>query len=194
MQPISRFPVPEVVDLPEDLRDRILQVQQKTGFVPNVFLAMAHRPAELRAFLAYHDAVMETDGGLTKAEREMIVVATSAARSCTYCVVAHGALLRIRARDPLLADLVATNHRTAPLPERQRRMLDFAVKLSTTPELVTEPDLDELRAAGFDDEQIWDISAVTSLFALSNRMAHAMALRPNEEFHLMGRVPRERSA
>ncbi len=189
MQPVSRFPVPDVAALPQDLRERILAVQEKTGFVPNVFLALAHRPAELRAFLAYHDALMEQDGGLSQAEREMIVVATSAARSCTYCVVAHGAILRIRARDPLLADLLATNYRTAGLPERHRRMLDFAVKLSTTPELVEEQDLAVLRAAGFDDEQVWDISAITSFFALSNRMAHVMALRPNEEFHLLGRLP-----
>ncbi len=191
MEPISRFPVPEVADLPDDLRERILQVQDKTGFVPNVFLAMAHRPAELRAFLAYHDAIMDGESGLTKAEREMIVVATSAARSCTYCVVAHGAILRIRARDPLLADHVATNYRQAGLPERQRRMLDFAVTLSTTPELVGEQDLDALRAVGLDDEDIWDISAVTSFFALSNRMAHVMALRPNPEFHLLGRLPKD---
>jgi uncharacterized peroxidase-related enzyme len=190
MEPISRFPVPEIADLPDDLRERILQVQDKTGFVPNVFLAMAHRPAELRAFLAYHDALMEADGPLSKAEREMIVVATSAARSCTYCVVAHGAILRIRARDPQVADLVATNHRQAGLPDRQRRMLDFAVLLSTTPELVEDDDLEALRRAGFDDEAIWDISAITSFFALSNRMAHVMALRPNPEFHLLGRVPR----
>ena len=190
MEPISRFPVPEIADLPDDLRERILQVQDKTGFVPNVFLAMAHRPAELRAFLAYHDALMEADGPLSKAEREMIVVATSAARSCTYCVVAHGAILRIRARDPQLADLVATNHRQAGLPDRQRRMLDFAVLLSTTPELVEDDHLEALRRAGFDDEAIWDISAITSFFALSNRMAHVMALRPNPEFHLLGRVPR----
>ncbi len=190
MEPISRFPVPDVADLPDDLRDRILQVQEKTGFVPNVFLAMAHRPAELRAFLAYHDALMEGEGGLTKAEREMVVVATSAARSCTYCVVAHGALLRIRARDPRIADLVATNYRQAGLPDRQRRMLDFAVTLSTTPELVGDEDLDALRSVGFDDEAIWDISAITSFFALSNRMAHVIALRPNAEFHLLGRLPK----
>ena len=190
MEPISRFPVPEVVDLPDDLQERILQVQDKTGFVPNVFLAMAHRPAELRAFLAYHDALMEAEGPLSKAEREMIVVATSAARSCTYCVVAHGAILRIRARDAQVADLVATNYRSAGLPDRQRRMLDFAVLLSTTPELVGDEDLEVLRGAGFDDEAIWDISAITSFFALSNRMAHVMALRPNPEFHLLGRIPR----
>jgi uncharacterized peroxidase-related enzyme len=190
MPAISRFPVPDVVDLPEDLRERILAVQEKTGFVPNVFLALAHRPAELRAFLAYHDAVMDTGSGLTDAEREMVVVATSAAWACTYCVVAHGAILRVRARDPLLADLVATNYRTAGLPDRHRRMLDFAVKLSTAPQLVEDHDLEVLRAAGFDDEQVWDIAAVTSFFALSNRMAHVMALRPNEQFHLLGRVPR----
>ena len=190
MEPISRFPVPEIADLPDDLHERILQVQDKTGFVPNVFLALAHRPAELRAFLAYHDALMEGESALSKAEREMIVVATSAARSCTYCVVAHGAILRVRARDPQLADLVATNYRQAGLPERQRRMLDFALTLSTTPELVGDEDLAALRSAGFDDEAIWDISAITSFFALSNRMAHVMALRPNPEFHLLGRLPR----
>ena len=190
MEPVSRFPVPDVADLPTDLRERILAVQDKTGFVPNVFLALAHRPAELRAFLAYHDAVMDSEGGLTPAEREMIVVATSAARSCTYCVVAHGAILRIRARDPHVADLVATNYRSAGLPERQRRMLDFAVRLSTTPELVGDEDLEALRGVGFDEEAIWDISAITSFFALSNRMAHVMALRPNPEFHLLGRLPR----
>jgi len=190
MEPISRFPVPDTADLPDDLRERILQVQDKTGFVPNVFLAMAHRPAELRAFLAYHDALMEGEGPLSRAEREMVVVATSAARSCTYCVVAHGAILRIRARDPQLADLVATNYRQAGLSERSRRMLDFAVTLSTTPELIGDDDLERLRSVGFDDEAIWDISAITSFFALSNRMAHVMALRPNAEFHLLGRLPR----
>ena len=188
--PISRFPVPEITDLPDDLRERILAVQDKTGFVPNVFLALAHRPDELRAFLAYHDAVMEREGGLTPAEREMIVVATSAARDCTYCVVAHGAILRIRARDPLLADLIAANHRTAPVTPRQAAMLELAVKLSTTPELVADADLDAARAHGFTDDDLWDIGAVTSFFALSNRMAHLMALRPNPEFHLLGRLPR----
>ena len=190
MPTLSRFPVPELTDLPDDLRERILQVQEKSGFVPNVFLAMAHRPAELRAFLAYHDALMDSDVGLTRAEREMVVVATSAARDCTYCVVAHGAILRVRARDPLIADLVATNHRHAPVTERQRAMLDFALKVSLVPETVEEPDLEVLRGHGFDDEAIWDISAITSFFALSNRMAHVMALRPNPEFHLLGRLPR----
>ena len=190
MPTISRFPVPELTDLPDDLRERILQVQEKSGFVPNVFLAMAHRPAELRAFLAYHDALMDSDVGLTRAEREMVVVATSAARDCTYCVVAHGAILRVRARDPLLADLVATNHRHAPVTDRQRAMLDFALKVSLVPETVEEPDFAVLRGHGFDDEAIWDIAAVTAFFAMSNRMAHVMALVPNEEFFLMGRLPK----
>ncbi len=189
--PISRFPVPDLDELPDDLQAALLAVQEKTGFVPNVFLALAHRPAELRAFLAYHDALMTSDVGLSRAEREMIVVATSAVRECTYCVVAHGAILRIRARDPRIADLVATNYRSAGLPARQRAMLDYAVRLSTTPELVEDADVDALRAVGFDDEEIWDVAAITALFALSNRMAHALAIPPNPEFHLMGRVPRQ---
>ena len=184
---ISRFPVPELLDLPEDLRTRILAVQERSGFVPNVFLAMAHRPDELRAFLAYHDAVMENDSALSKAEREMVVVATSAASRCTYCVIAHGAILRVRAKDPVLGDLVMANYRSAPLTDRQRAMLDYAVKLSTTPDQVGPDDHAALAAAGLDDEAVWDISAVTALFALSNRMAHALALRPNPEFHAMGR-------
>ncbi len=190
MTRISRFPVPDIADLPDDLRERILQVQEKSGFVPNVFLAMAHRPAELRAFLAYHDALMDSDVGITRAEREMIVVATSAARECTYCVVAHGAILRVRSKDPLLADLVATNYRHAPVTARQRAMLDFALQVSLTPEQVEEHDLAPLREHGFDDEAIWDIAAVTAFFAMSNRMAHVMRLVPNEEFFLMGRLPR----
>ncbi len=185
--PISRFPVPQVLDLPEDVRERILAVQDKTGFVPNVFLAMAHRPDELRAFLAYHDAVMERDSALSKAEREMIVVATSAVVDCTYCVIAHGAILRVRAKDPVLGDLVMANYRSAPLTPRQQAMLDYAVRLSTTPELIGPAEHDALRAHGFDDEAIWDISAVTAFFALSNRMAHALGLRPNPEFHALGR-------
>lgn len=191
MLQISRFPVPDVAELPEDLRERILQVQDKTGFVPNVFLGLAHRPDELRAFLAYHDALMDRDSGLSRAEKEMVVVATSAARDCTYCVVAHGAILRVRAKDPLIADLVATNYRQAPITARQRVMLDFAVRLSTTPELVEEADLDRVRAAGFDDQDLWDLSAITAFFAMSNRLAHVMALQPNEQFHLLGRVPRD---
>ena len=185
---ISRFPVPALNELPDDLRARIEQVQEKTGFVPNVFLALAHRPDEWRAFVAYHDALMEKESGLTKAEREMIVVATSAATDCPYCVVAHGAILRIRAKDPLLSDYLATNHRHASITPRQRTMLDFALQLAVCPETVEQADLDALRAAGFSDEEVWDIAAITSFFAMSNRLAHALALRPNEEFHLMGRV------
>ena len=185
--PISRFPVPDALDLPDDLRERIVAVQERTGFVPNVFLALAHRPDELRAFLAYHDAVMERDSALTKVEREMIVVATSAANRCSYCVVAHGAILRVRAKDPVLADLVAVDHRAAPLADRQRAILDYAVALAMTPDRIGPDDHDRLRAVGLDDETIWDVSAITSLFALSNRMAHALGLRPNAEFHAMGR-------
>jgi uncharacterized peroxidase-related enzyme len=188
---ISRFPVPALDDMPADVRARVEAVQERTGFVPNVFLALAHRPDEFRAFVAYHDAVMERESGLSKAEREMIVVATSAANDCLYCVVAHGAILRVRAKDPLIADVLATNYRQADLTERQRAMLDFAVKVSLEAQEVEDADLDRLRTLGFDDEDIWDIAAVTALFALSNRLAHVLALRPNEEFHLMGRVPRE---
>ena len=190
MTTISRFPVPALDDLPADLRARIEAVQERTGFVPNVFLALAHRPDEFRAFVAYHDAVMERESGLSKAEREMIVVATSAANDCLYCVVAHGAILRVRAKDPLIADVLATNYRQADLPARQRAMLDFAVKVSLSAQEIEDSDLEHLRSHDFDDEDIWDIAAVTALFALSNRMAHVLALRPNEEFHLMGRVPR----
>jgi len=187
---VSRFPLADVAGLPEDLRERILGIQDKTGFVPNVFLGLAHRPDELRAFLAYHDAVMERDGGLSKAEREMVVVATSATRSCTYCVVAHGAILRVRARDPLLSDYLATDVRQAPVTPRQTALLAYAVRLSTTPELVEDADLEVLRSHGLTDDDIWDVGAVTAFFAMSNRLAHAMALVPNEEFHLMGRLPR----
>ena len=193
MTRISRFPVPDVADLPEDLRERILEVQERSGFVPNVFLALAHRPAELRAFLAYHDALMDSDVGLTRAEREMIVVATSAAWDCTYCVVAHGAILRVRAKDPVLADVISTNHRHATLSPRQRAMLDFALTVSLRPQEVEDADLAILREHGLDDEAIWDISAITAFFSLSNRMAHVLALVPNPEFHLLGRVPRERA-
>jgi uncharacterized peroxidase-related enzyme len=187
---ISRFPVPDVNDLPDDLRERILAVQERTGFVPNVFLGLAHRPDELRAFLAYHDAVMDRPGPLTAAERELVVVATSAAWDCTYCIVAHGAILRIRAKHPVLADLVAANPLSAPLDDRQRAVVRLALQLSTAPQTLGEADLQQARDAGLDDETIWDVGAVTSLFALSNRMAHLMALRPNPEFHLMGRLPR----
>lgn len=190
MERISRFPLADVQGLPDDLRERILAIQDKTGFVPNVFLALAHRPDELRAFLAYHDAVMERESGLSKAEREMIVVATSAARSCTYCVVAHGAVLRIRARDPRISDFLATDVRRAPVTPRQAALLGYAVKLSTTPELIEDGDLEALRGHGLTTDDIWDVGAVTAFFAMSNRLAHAMALVPNEEFHLMGRLPR----
>jgi len=189
--PISRYPVPTLQDLPDDIRQRILEVQDKAGFVPNVFLTLAHRPDEFRAFFAYHDALMEREGGLTKAEREMIVVATSAANDCLYCVVAHGAILRIRAKDPYVADQVAVDYRKADITSRQRAMLDFALKLAVRPAEVTDADHDALRAAGFDDDEVWDIGAITALFALSNRMAHLTAMRPNDEFYLLGRVPRD---
>ena len=189
--PISRFPVPSLDGLPADMRERIEAVAEKSGFVPNVFLAMAHRPAEWRAFFAYHDALMEKEGGLSAADRELIVVATSAANDCLYCVVAHGAIARIRARNPLIADQVAVDWRKADLTERQRAMLGFAVKLAVRPADVADQDLDELRGYGFNDEDIWDIGAITALFALSNRMAHLTAMRPNDEFYLMGRVPKE---
>jgi uncharacterized peroxidase-related enzyme len=185
---ISRFPVPQLEDLPPDLAERVGEIASRTGFVPNVLLALGHRPAELRAFMDYHDAVMDRRDGLSKAEREMIVVVTSAARSCPYCVIAHGAILRVRARDPHISDLLAVNHRLAPISARQRAMLDYALKLSLTPELVGEPDRDSLFAAGFGEEEIWDISAVVALFALANRMALALDLRPNPEFHDLGRA------
>ena len=184
---ISRFPVPDIASLPEDLRARILAVQEKAGFVPNVFLVLAHRPDEARAFFAYHDALMEKDGGLTKAEREMIVVATSAANQCLYCVVAHGAILRIRAKNALLADQVATNYRKADITPRQKAMLDFAMKASQRGHELEEADFEALRAHGFGDEDAWDIGAIAALFALSNRMAHLTNMRPNDEFHAMGR-------
>jgi uncharacterized peroxidase-related enzyme len=188
--PISRWPVPALDDMPDDVRARIDAVQERSGFVPNVFLALAHRPEEFRAFFAYHDALMDREAGLTKAEREMIVVSTSAANDCLYCVVAHGAILRIRAKDPFVADQVAVDYRKADITPRQRAMLDFAVKLAVRPAEVTAADHEALRAAGFDDEEIWDIGAITALFALSNRMAHLLSMRPNDEFYLLGRIPR----
>jgi uncharacterized peroxidase-related enzyme len=189
---ISRFPVPELGDLPEDIRATILAVQEKAGFVPNVFFALAHRPAEFRAFFAYHDALMlKETGSLCKADREMIVTATSAKNSCLYCVVAHGALLRIYAKNPLLADQVAVNHLKADITPRQRAMLDYALKVCTDAQSVSDDDHAALRSHGFDDEDIWDIAAITAFFGLSNRLANAMSLRPNEEFFLMGRVPRK---
>ncbi|MBO0702437.1 MAG: peroxidase-related enzyme [Candidatus Dormibacteraeota bacterium] len=190
MTDISRFPVPSLDELPDDLREYVLRAQERSGFVPNVFLALAHRPDECRAFIAYHDALMERESGLSKAEREMIVVATSAVNDCLYCVVAHGALVRIRAKDALVADQVAIDYRTADISPRQRAMLDFAVKLADRPQTVSDGDFSRLRSLGFDDEDIWDIGAVTALFALSNRMAHLARMRPNAEFYLMGRVPK----
>jgi uncharacterized peroxidase-related enzyme len=185
---ISRFPVPEIASLPEDMRARILEVQQKAGFVPNVFLVLAHRPAEFRAFFAYHDALMEKDGGLSKAEREMIVVATSGANHCLYCVVAHGAILRVRAKNPLIADQVATNYRGADITPRQKAMLDFAMKVSQRSHEVGDEDFAALARHGFSEGDAWDIGAIAALFALSNRMAGMTAMRPNDEFHLLGRV------
>jgi len=188
--PISRYPVPELKDLPEDIRSRIVAVQEKSGFVPNVFLTLAHRPDEFRAFFAYHDALMEKESGLTKAEREMIVVATSGANRCQYCVVAHGAILRVRARNPRVADQVAINHRKAEITPRQRAMLDFAMKVAVESHAITDADFVALREAGFSDEDIWDIGAVAAFFALSNRMANLIAMRPNDEFYLLGRLPK----
>jgi uncharacterized peroxidase-related enzyme len=189
---ISRFPVPELKDLPDDMRQTILAVQEKAGFVPNVFLTLAHRPAEFRAFFAYHDALMlKETGTLTKADREMIVTATSAKNSCLYCVVAHGALLRIYAKNPLVADQVAVNHLKADIAPRQRAMLDFAIKVCLDSQAVTDADHAALRVHGFDDEDIWDIAAITAFFGLSNRMANVISMRPNDEFYLMGRVPRK---
>lgn len=193
--PISRWPVPTIAELPEDLRARILEVQDKAGFVPNVFLAFAHRPEEARAFFAWHDALLlKETGSLTKAEREMIIVATSAANDCLYCVVAHGALLRVYAKQPLLADQVATNYLKADLSERQRAMLAFALKVCQDSGSIVEADFEALRRHGFDDEDIWDIGAITALFGLSNRMANLLSLRPNDEFYLMGRVPKVKRA
>jgi uncharacterized peroxidase-related enzyme len=190
--PISRFPVPKLEDLPADIRDRVLAVQEKSGFIPNVFVVLAHRPEEFRAFFAFHDALMEKESGLTKAEREMIVVATSNANQCQYCVVAHGAILRIRAKNPLLADQVAVNYRKADLTPRQKAMLDFAMKVSRDAGGVGDADFAALRAHGFSDEDAWDIGAVAAFFALSNRMANLTGMRPNDEFYLLGRTPKGR--
>ena len=189
-RPISRFPVPELGALPEDVRSRILSVQEKSGFVPNVFLALAHRPDEFRAFFAYHDALMEKPGGLSKAEREMIVVATSGANDCQYCVVAHGAILRIRAKNPLVADQVAINYRKADITPRQRAMLDFAMKVALDSGAITDADYETLKGHGFTQDDAWDIAAIAAFFALSNRLANASSMRPNDEFYLMGRVPK----
>lgn len=190
-KPLSRFPVPELDELPDDIRERILAVQEKSGFVPNVFLALAHRPDEFRAFFAYHDALMEKQSGLSKGEREMIVVATSGLNECIYCVVAHGAILRIREKNPLIADQVATNYRKADITARQKAMLGFAAKVSLNAQEIGDADYDALRAHEFSDEDIWDIGAIAGFFALSNRLANMLTLRPNDEFYLLGRVPKE---
>ncbi|MBP0494820.1 peroxidase-related enzyme [Roseomonas indoligenes] len=182
-----RYPVPDLAELPDDIREKILAVQEKAGFVPNVFLLLARRPAEFRAFVAYHDALMEKREGLTIAEREMIVVAVSAAHSCQYCVVAHGAILRVRAKDPFIADLVATNYRKAGLPPRHRAMLDYALKVGTQSHLVGDADHAALAEAGFTEDEAWDIGAIAAFFSMSNRLANATDLRPNREFHGLGR-------
>lgn len=186
-KPISRFAVPALAELPEDIRTKILQVQEKAGFVPNVFLVLARRPDEFRAFFAYHDALMEKDGGLSKAEREMIVVATSAMNQCQYCVVAHGAILRIRARNPLIADQVAANYRKADITPRQKAMLDFAVKVAFAAQDIGEADFAVLKSHGFSEEDGWDIAAIAAFFAMSNRLANTTAMRPNDEFYGMAR-------
>ena len=184
---VSRFPVPDLADMPDDVRNRILAVQEKSGFIPNVFLVLAHRPEEFRAFFAYHDALMDKPGNLTKAEREMIVVATSNLNQCQYCVVAHGAILRIRAEDPFIADQVAINYRKADITDRQKAMLDFAVRVSTEAQKVSESDFAALKSQGFNEEDIWDIAAISAFFGLSNRLANVTSMRPNSEFYSMGR-------
>jgi uncharacterized peroxidase-related enzyme len=186
----QRFPIPPLSKLPDDIRTRLLAVQEKSGFIPNVFLTLAYRPDEFRAFFAYHDALMDKEGGLSKAEREMIVVATSAANQCQYCVIAHGAILRIRAKNPLIADQVAVNYRKADITPRQKAMLDFAMKVAIEAHAVLDADFATLSAHGFSDDDIWDIAAIAAFFALSNRMANVTAMRPNDEFYLLGRVPK----
>ncbi len=188
--PISRWPVPDLHELPDDLRDKIVAVQAKAGFIPNVFLGLAHRPDECRAFLAYHDALLLRESGLTKGEKEMIIVATSGVNRCLYCVVAHGAILRVVEKKPQLADGLATNPRKADLTLRQHAMIDFALKVCSAAQDVDEADFAILRSHGFSDEDIWDIGAITALFGLSNRMASLISLRPNDEFYLMGRIPK----
>ena len=189
--PISRFPVPADTEWPDDIRERILHLQEKSGFVPNVFLTLAHRPDEFRAFFAYHDALMLKPSGLSKGEREMIIVATSGANDCLYCVVAHGAILRVYEKNPTLADQIAVNYRKSDITPRQRAMLDFAMKVCLDSAAICEDDFARLRAHGFSDEDAWDIGAITALFGLSNRMANLTSMRPNEEFHLLGRLPKE---
>jgi uncharacterized peroxidase-related enzyme len=185
---ISRFSVPNLSEMPEDIRMRIEAVQAKSGFVPNVFMVLANRPEEFRAFFAYHDALMDKDSGLSKAEREMIVVATSSANACQYCVVAHGAILRVRAKNSLLADQIAVNYRKADIDERTQAMLDFALQIALHSHTVTDKDIDALRQHGFSEEDIWDIGAIAAFFAMSNRLANLTAMRPNDEFYAMGRT------
>ena len=188
-----RYPMAELKDLPDDILTAVLAVQEKAGFIPNVFLALAHRPDEFRAFVAYHDALLLREAsGLSKGEKEMIIVATSGVNRCLYCVVAHGAILRVYEKNPLIADQVATNHRKADITPRQKAMLDFALKVTRTSHEIVDADFDALRAHGFNDEDIWDIAGISAFFGLSNRMANVISLRPNDEFYLMGRVPREK--
>jgi uncharacterized peroxidase-related enzyme len=187
---VSRFPVPRLSELPEDIRERIQKVQEKAGFVPNVFIVLAHRPDEFRAFFAYHDALMLRQGGLTKAEKEMIVVATSSANRCLYCIVALGAILRVYAKRPLVADQVAGNYLKADLSGRERAILDFAMKVATEAHRVEDADFGPLHAHGLSDEDVWDVGAIAAFFALSNRMANMIGMRPNDEFYLLGRVPK----
>jgi len=187
----TRYAAPPIDKLPDDIRARLMAVQEKSGFIPNVFVKLAYRVDEFRAFFAYHDALMEKDGGLTKAEREMIVVATSSFNCCEYCVIAHGAILRIRARNPLIADQIAVNYLKADITPRQRVMLDFAMKVCREAHLIAASDFSMLTGHGFSDDDIWDIAAIASFFALSNRMAHFTGMRANPEFYLMGRVPRQ---
>ncbi|MDA0868232.1 MAG: peroxidase-related enzyme [Proteobacteria bacterium] len=190
-----RYPMPDVLELPNDIRQRVLEVQEKSGFIPNVFLALARRPDEWRAFFAYHDALMlKTEGNLSKGDREMIVTATSAANQCLYCVVAHGALLRIYEKKPLVADQVATNYRKADITPRQRAMLDFAMKVCQQAHAIEDADFETLTAHGFDNEDAWDIAAITAFFGLSNRMASFSNMQPNPEFYLLGRVPKAKPA
>jgi len=186
--PISRFPIPSLKEMPDDVRHRIEQVQAKAGFIPNVFLALAHRPDEFRAFFAYHDALMDKAGGLTKAEREMIVVATSSANQCHYCVIAHGAILRVRAKNSFIADQVAVNYRKADITPRQKAMLDFALKVAVAPYVIGEQEFEELKSHGFDQDDVWDIAAIAAFFAMSNRLANVSDMRPNDEFYSLGRA------
>jgi uncharacterized peroxidase-related enzyme len=190
-QAATRYAAPPIDKLPDDIRARLTAVQEKSGFIPNVFVKLAYRPDEFRAFFAYHDALMEKDSGLSKAEREMIVVATSSFNDCEYCVIAHGAILRIRARDPLIADQIAVNYLKADITVRQRAMLDFGMKVCREAQLIAEDDFTALSGHGFSDDDIWDIAAIASFFALSNRMAHFTGMRANPEFYLMGRLPKQ---